>query len=377
MFLNTKRDLGAMTRSKRKSSDSDKWCPCGNHSTEKRNVQPSLDIECEKCKTWWHVSCAGLTGLSEDGIKDIQQWKCALCIIKYLKLDNNTSIETAVKNEVKKVVPAIVKAVVEETIKEKNFSKTFSDVVKAGQDEFNVKASRTIQNSMDSAIMKNQEKIVEKATLKQDADNMEREKRKRNVVISGVPESSQLSSTARNNSDTKEILNIFQPDDSGIVVSCYRAGKNDGDRPRLLVVTISTPEKAQVLHGFGSGRKFISGNGKDTVWCNPDLIRADRIANYSARKLQRDRRNQLADKRRITKSTNPIQTEEKMAIKQNKSQASATTTEENIKTEEKKVKNEKREKVKTTVVESDTDSLFSEADKTADEGEYASDATNF
>ena len=37
------------------------------------------------------------------------------------------------------------------------------------------------------------------------------------------------------------------------------------------------------------------GDGAE-IWCNPDLIKADRIANFNARKLQRERREKMNEK---------------------------------------------------------------------------------
>ena len=64
--------------------------------------------------------------------------------------------------------------------------------------------------------------------------------------------------------------------------------------PRPLIVTVATPELAKTLHNYGSGYRVTVRDGSGTdcyVWCNPDLIKSDRIPNYNARKLQRERRN--------------------------------------------------------------------------------------
>ena len=109
--------------------------------------------------------------------------------------DIEKPVKDAVKAEVKRAVPGIIKAVIQETVKENNIKKTFADVVKEKQGQFNAHASKTIektQKTMESAIHNNQQKLVEKASQKIDSDQFEREKRKRNVVFSGVPESSIL-----------------------------------------------------------------------------------------------------------------------------------------------------------------------------------------
>ena len=44
------------------------------------------------------------------------------------------------------------------------------------------------------------------------------------------------------------------------------------------------------------GQKLIVG--EVIVWCNPDLIKSDRIANYNARKLQRKKREKMEEKKK-------------------------------------------------------------------------------
>ena len=132
--------------------------------------------------------------------------------------------------------------------------------------------------------------------IKHDADNIEREKRKRNVVFSRVPESSMQSAEARTNSDLRKVIKLVNPEEDGLIVSCHRAGKKVEDRPRLLIVTLENPSLAQTLHCYGAGRKFTTTSGAE-IWCNPDLIKSDRIANFHARKLLREKRQEVNAKK--------------------------------------------------------------------------------
>ena len=49
---------------------------------------------------------------------------------------------------------------------------------------------------------------------------------------------------------------------------------------------LSTPELANQQHRHGLGRKVYAEEDKKDYWVNPDLIWADRKANYDARKLK-------------------------------------------------------------------------------------------
>ena len=83
------------------------------------------------------------------------------------------------------------------------------------------------------------------------------------------------------------------------VVTCYRAGaKRENGDPRLLIVTLETPSLAEHFHNYGGGHKIERPEGKKDFWINQDLIKADRDANYHARKLMREKRAQLEEKRK-------------------------------------------------------------------------------
>ena len=117
------------------------------------------------------------------------------------------------------MISKIIKSVIQETIKEKNFTKTFANVVKQRQEEFSAQASKTIEKSMNSAIQNNQQRILDKANVKQDADNISREKRKRSVVFSSVPESKLKSAEGRYQSDFKKVERLIAPQEDDLIVN--------------------------------------------------------------------------------------------------------------------------------------------------------------
>ena len=142
-------------------------------------------------------------------------------------------------------------------------------------------------------------KIIEESKQRMDSDHMEREKRKKNIVLSDLEESTAESGEERIEEDKVNalaLLGIAEED----VEFMKRAGaprtpnpEIDGDipRPRPLLITVRTQEIAQALHNNGRGRKFEDPGADEDKhhWCNPDLIQADRRANYLARQ-QRSRR---------------------------------------------------------------------------------------
>jgi hypothetical protein len=67
----------------------------------------------------------------------------------------------------------------------------------------------TLKSAMESALKDNQTDIVERTVMKQEADQAEKQKRCRNIVITGIPESTK--STVEEKKRTTTSLNRFFP----------------------------------------------------------------------------------------------------------------------------------------------------------------------
>ena len=195
-------------------------------------------------------------------------------------------ITAVVKSEIAKLLPGIVSEVVKETT-DKQTTK-WSEIVKENQTETNT----TIKTTMSNAVKDSKKELVKEAMTKQDADNIEREKRCRNVVVKDVPEID--SPTEQVDHDWKEALIILDLEPEH-VEAVFRAGSvsksvspGTTPRPRPLIITLITPELAKRKHNWGNGRKRTFSDSPDVFYINPDLILADRKAAYDARQLKRE-----------------------------------------------------------------------------------------
>ena len=168
---------------KGEKDDEKNWCPCNVY--DGKDDEELRDIECEQCKQWWHGHCVGLKGLDEDTLRGLPNWCCPRCIMEKI----GPTMAEMVKEEVCKTVPTVVKAVIEETTKSKEWTKSFTELFNRKQTEFQGAATKTIENTMNSTIKNNQDAILEKAEIRQNADNAERERRSMNIVLTNVRES--------------------------------------------------------------------------------------------------------------------------------------------------------------------------------------------
>lgn len=261
-----------------------KKCPC-------KKATKTAMIKCEECSAWWHASCVSLTGLGATELRKIKEWHCPLCYSLPEGVEKEATLETVqqeiskMKTEMRKGFNDIVESVVDHVdTQTESQTKKWSDLFKERSND---------TNEIHEVVTR----VVEKSKIQMDCDHYERQRRKKNVVVRDVKESVSNTSEHRKADDkskASQILNVDEEDIENVI----RAGKppHEGDtNPRLLIITVKTPEMASDLHGHGRGRSITNPEDPEMLlWINPDLIQADRKANYLARKENQRRKEQRA-----------------------------------------------------------------------------------
>ena len=267
-------------------ADNEEVCPC----TKKLKT---LMLICKTCHVWWHAQCVGLTGLKKTELQKLKEWECPLCYRLPEAAKQECSLETISQklSDLRSEMDAKINKVAEKVEKKTEEVKKWSDLFTKERDSDQV-----------TQVVK---KVVEQSKQRMDSDHMEREKRVKNIVLNDLVEPTAESNEDKKEEDKTKVLEILglRADE---IEFMKRAGKprtpdpdheDDIPRPRPLIVTVLTPEVAQRLHNHGRGRKFTVRDEDDDeqiIWCNPDLIAADRKANWLARK-ERNKRRQEAE----------------------------------------------------------------------------------
>lgn len=287
-------------------------CPCSN------DIPKSTMICCDNCNQWWHTSCVNLKGISENAIKGID-WCCPHCYISPYTPTN--MLETMLKSvqelsqrdiscdlslgttfDLKRTVSEAVTTALKSFSSEAQsmIMDTTKVTVEKATKEMSAEASKTYLSAFENNVSKTVEErstttMVKKVVSQIGEDNQEREKRKYNVVINNVIEETDKDRKSSNDQDMKFLLNTcgFKKQD---VVRCFRAGKFE--RPekgsktleRPLVVQLKTTDDADYYSNYGKGFRVVDESNDSAVyWVNPDLIRADREAQFFVRQERRKR----------------------------------------------------------------------------------------
>ena len=268
------------------------YCPC------KRYIEDELSLGCENCHKFWHLCCVGLTGLEEKMVGLLENWMCQDCYTCPHSYEDKApsssqsndcgTIQVMVRDELHAIQP-IIKATVESAVKSamsnsvcskddiKDVVKSYADVAQAAQKEMIEKA----------AVAQSSKTVVQSVVRQLDADKVEREKRKCNVVVLKAPEPRKESSTEEKKKEDEEFCSGVLEIPLENIEVCWRAGKIDPSKPeycRPLVIKLKNEQLANDWTKDGRGHKTGSGH-----WINKDLCAADRKANFLSREERRKR----------------------------------------------------------------------------------------
>jgi hypothetical protein len=288
----TGRTRKKVVQSPTKNSEDHDYCPC------KEYMVGELSVECQNCKKYWHLCCVGLRGLSAEMAESLESWQCPDCYscphsykekVSPASSSNDCgSMKVIIRDELHAIQP-VIRVTVENAVRNllsnsvcskediKEVVKSYADVAKESQREVIQQAS----------LAQSSKNVVETVVRKMDADKVEREKRRTNVVVLNAPEPDKESSSEEKN---KEDCN-FCSNSLGIpakdIAVCWRAGKADESNPnyrRPLVIRLKDEELVKEWTKDGRGHKTESGH-----WINRDLCAADRKASFLSREERRKR----------------------------------------------------------------------------------------
>ena len=212
-----------------------------------------------------------MTGLSVEHIKLLKNWLCFKCI----NVEVVTDIDLPTRGEVREIVREELAAAsksIQTVIK--TDVKSYADVMKSNQKEV-LEAARAPS-------------LVKDVCKSLNVEQLERVKKKKNVLVSNVPEPpSNLNGNQRKEHDINYLcdkLKMVHED----IVTCFRAGRVRKDDSginiaRPLVVVFTNEDAAIYWHNDGKGFKI------GPHWINEDLCKSDREAKFFVRQQRRNR----------------------------------------------------------------------------------------
>ncbi|KAL5255164.1 hypothetical protein ACHWQZ_G014557 [Mnemiopsis leidyi] len=231
-------------------------------------------------------------------VESLESWQCPDCYLCHHSYKEKSSpvsspnncgtMKVIVRDELHAIQP-VIKVTVENAVRNllsqsvcskediKEVVKSYADVAKETQKEV-IEQATLAQSS---------KKVVESVVRQMDADKVEREKRRTNVVVLSAPEPAKDSSSEDKQKEDKKFCTSVLGIPAKDIKVCWRAGKADESNPnyrRPLVIRLKDEELVKEWTKDGKGHKTESGH-----WINRDLCAADRKANFLSREERRKR----------------------------------------------------------------------------------------
>ena len=231
-------------------------------------------------------------------VRLLENWQCQDCYqCPHSYLDKSQSVPSSsesgtikvmVRDELKAIQP-VIKVTVENAVRNMLNNSVCSkedvkEVVKSYAEVTEQSQKKAIQHA---AAANSSKVVVETVVRKLDADKVEREKRRSNVVVLSAPEPSKDSSVDQKKAKDNEFCTSVLKIPSSDIEACWRAGKLDESNPdfcRPLIIRLKDERLVKDWTKDGKGHKTESGH-----WINKDLCAADRKANFLAREERRKR----------------------------------------------------------------------------------------
>ena len=228
-------------------------------------------------------------------VNALENWECPdcyKCVYSYRKKpelnDECSSLRVILKDELHMIQP-VIRMTVENAIRKlipKSICST-EDVNAAVKSYAEV--TKEIQRKVieEVSIAKSSKTVVESVVRQLDADKIEREKRKLNVVVLNVPEPLETASSGQKNKIDTDFCRQKLGMKSDDFDTCFRAGKvdpNKKDYCRPLIIQMADIAAVNEWTRDGKGLQTESGR-----WINNDLCAADRRSNFLAREERRKR----------------------------------------------------------------------------------------
>ena len=282
-------------------------CPC------KGGMRKTVYVRCGKCTRLWHTSCVGLTGATVHFIKKLENWLCPGCfklsddmLSVLMKEDDHVEfaqtqideVTSIVRREVESIIPRLVSGVADE-IKETKITEAVNAAGQAVTKSW-LDISKTEQKHLiKEVVMASSETALQQSMQVISSDLTERQKRKRNLMISNIPENSPGASL-------KEIVCSVLAGECAMedILYCRRLGKK-GARPRIVLAVMRREDDAVYFHNDGRGRRYYLQD-YSVVWVNPDLTRNEREAMYQERLAKRSRAEAEPTQPRDTRTDNGV-----------------------------------------------------------------------
>ena len=239
-------------------------------------------FECVWCRKWQHRVCINLSVGKYGALSDLPNnivFFCSHCFYKLpnalMAYDNTKEVCDVIETKLNSVQMDLLNRFEDLTEKVNNlvsYSEQEPDTAVVENTEPSEQVIHTNEVTVES---------IASMTAAIISEEKEREKRKLNLIVHNLPESTSAEASIRKSEDTQNVTSLFNKyiGVNAHISNVTRIGKQTG-RPRLTKVTLSTrEEKFKILHNRLNLRKKEHPTYVTKVFITPDLTPQEHIRN--------------------------------------------------------------------------------------------------
>ena len=258
-------------------------------------------IECERCSKWFCLKCQDA---SAELLGILNSWRClhwycdgceslAKQAVADSMLGNSLSakLEHVIEQKVTKVVQKAVEKVDKATKQMESFMETTSELSKKSYATVAAIKAQSNQTPVNQAGNPPSQGVVPPARVVEAVDELvDRERRKNNIIIRGIPELKDGTPEERSTHDHNKTNQMMQELKIGqvTITKSVRIGKRVTGKDRMLLLTIDDfATKKRIL---GEAKNLRKSNQWEGVFISPDLTPSEREEGKKLRDELRTRR---------------------------------------------------------------------------------------
>ena len=301
--------------------------PCGKRGCKiKIKLLEDSSLECEKCKSRYHLNCSGFNEkvfdvLTENDCFNTIIWCCSICRPKVRQiLDSIEDIEKKLEkintrmDEFKATVDGRLEKI---ELKINNNECQVNDIV---EDKI-----KTIESDINLKNKTNAENILRVKTLEEKINTQneisEKERRAKNIVLFNIPEPTSDSAKERIKEECLKLKNIFEGKnltlDPDKIDDIFRLGKkeNTSEKPRPLLLKFNALEYKKGVIKFCKHLYYNEDELKIPIYYSNDLTikkrhqRRTLVEELKRRRKDNNEENIVIRGDKIVKMSQPFRTE--------------------------------------------------------------------
>ena len=242
---------------------------CGECEREVKGNQKAL--KCDSCELWIHLNCTNVDesvyNVIGEGDSKGLMWFCQNC-------ESDVSVALKTYNEVKRRQDAI----------EAKLEKVSDLMLESA------KKTDEISKRMD-----NVDKLIEVRVSDYFKDREEKERKKLNIIVHGVPESDKREPGDRKSEDTRVINKIFRElRVEAEVENVIRLGRVVENKKRLIKVVLRDSDKKREI--LANAKKLKNSEEFSRIFISPDMTKQEREQDKILReRLKNERESETRD----------------------------------------------------------------------------------